>query len=113
MLKHNGQQRFYYFPAMERDEALLIKVWDQRSPAVGGGGAPDLAPFSFHSAFDHEEAAAASPGAVAGPERASIEVRTVAFFGGGGGDDDDDDGGDDDDDDDDDSETGSGLPAKL
>ncbi len=74
VLKHKPeQQRFFYFPAMMRSEALAIKVWDSASSAVGGED-DHIAPFSFHSAFDEE-----SPDKQA-PDRQSIEVRTIAFF---------------------------------
>jgi hypothetical protein len=47
MLKHKPSQDFYYFPAMERSEAMLIKVFDSASAAVGGDD-EGIAPFSFH-----------------------------------------------------------------
>jgi hypothetical protein len=72
VLKHKPErQRFFYFPAMMRSEAMAIKVWDNASSAVGGTE-DGIAPFSFHSAFDEE--------APDGPDRQSIEVRTIAFF---------------------------------
>ena len=74
VLKHKPEtQRFFYFPAMMRSEALAIKVWDSASKAVGGTE-ENVAPFSFHSAFDEE-----APDGQA-PDRQSIEVRTIAFF---------------------------------
>lgn len=46
MLKHKpDKQRFYYFPAMMRSEAMAIKVWDSASSAVGGTE-ENIAPFS-------------------------------------------------------------------
>ena len=52
---------------------MAIKVWDSASSAVGGKD-DDIAPFSFHSAFDEELADENAP------DRQSIEVRTIAFF---------------------------------
>jgi hypothetical protein len=72
---------WYYYPAMTRDEALLIKQWDSAGPlAQSQGQRPDSdepqAPctFSFHSAFEE-----ASPPPDA-PARWSIEVRCVVIY---------------------------------
>ena len=72
---------WYYYPAMTRDEALLIKQWDSAGTlAQSKGQRPDSddlhAPctFSFHSAF---EGASTPPDA---PARWSIEVRCVAIY---------------------------------
>jgi len=72
---------WYYYPAMTRDEALLIKQWDSAGPlAQSKGQRPDSdnphAPctFSFHSSFDE-----ASPPPNA-PARWSIEVRCVVIY---------------------------------
>lgn len=72
---------WYYYPAMTRDEALLIKQWDSAGPlARSKGQRPDgddpLAPctFSFHSSFDE---ASTPPDA---PARWSIEVRCVVIY---------------------------------
>jgi hypothetical protein len=57
--------RWFYAPRMTTDEALLIKCYDSRT---------DVARFTAHSAFtDPTTPADAEP-------RASIEIRTVAFF---------------------------------
>jgi len=64
----NPAHRWYYFPRMERDEALLIKCYD----SVEDGRAR----FSAHSAFDDPTT---RPGA---PSRESIEIRTIAFYAG-------------------------------
>ncbi len=79
--KHADDHQWYFYPALTRNEALLIKQWD----SVGGlarsdGAKPDAdaseAPctFSFHSAFEDPTTA---PDA---PERWSIEVRCVALY---------------------------------
>ena len=57
--------RWYYFPRMRPDEAMLLKCYDS---------APGRARFTAHSAFDDP---GSSPDA---PVRESIEVRTLAFF---------------------------------
>ncbi len=79
--KHSAQHRWYYFPKMKRDEALLIKQWDSagslaRSSGIEGDASDRQTPstFSFHSAFDDP---AAPPDA---PDRKSIEVRCVVLF---------------------------------
>ncbi|MDX1465172.1 MAG: CmcJ/NvfI family oxidoreductase [Halomonas sp.] len=65
-LAFNPTQRWLYFPAMERDEVLLIKGYDSRTDG--------RARFVPHTAF-HD------PGTPAdAPPRESIEVRTLAFF---------------------------------
>jgi hypothetical protein len=65
-IAHNPAHQWYYFPRMERDEALVFKVFDSDA------GQPSR--FTAHSAFD-------DPGTPAGaPPRESIETRTFAFF---------------------------------
>jgi hypothetical protein len=65
-LRFNPEHRWFYFPAMQADEAMLLKCFDSD---------PGRARFTAHSAFDDPTAPAdASP-------RESIEVRTLAFFG--------------------------------
>ena len=66
-LAYNPRQRWYYFPDMRRDEALLIKGYDSRHDG--------RARFTPHTAFQDPHTL---PGA---PPRESIEVRTLAFFG--------------------------------
>ncbi len=62
----NGDHRWYWFPRLARDEAVLIKGYDSRRDG--------RARFSLHSAFDDPTAPAdARP-------RESIETRTFAFF---------------------------------
>lgn len=65
-LAFNPAQRWLYFPAMERDEVLLIKGYDSRTDG--------RARFVPHTAF-HEPGTSADE-----PPRESIEVRTLAFF---------------------------------
>ncbi len=65
-LAYNPAQRWFYFPQMQLDEALLIKVFDS---ATDG-----RARFAAHGAFDDP---ATPPDA---PPRESIESRTFAFF---------------------------------
>lgn len=75
---HAKDHRWFYFPEMTRDEAILLKCWDSAGKDFA---APELsadktvpATFSFHSAFEDPSSL---PGA---DDRESIEVRTVAFF---------------------------------
>jgi hypothetical protein len=72
---------WYYYPAMSRDEAVLIKQWDSAGPlAQSKGQRPDSddphspCTFSFHSSFDD---ASTPPNA---PARWSIEVRCVVIY---------------------------------
>ncbi len=63
---YNRAQRWYYFPKMERTEALLIKGYDSETDG--------RARFTPHTAFDDPT----TPKGAA--PRESIEVRTLAFF---------------------------------
>jgi len=65
-LRHNPSHRWFYFPQMRRDEALVFKVYDS---ATDG-----RARFTPHTSFNDT---ATPPGS---PPRQSIEVRTFAFF---------------------------------
>ena len=81
--KHARQHGWWYYPAMTRDEALLIKQWDSAGELArsrgfradsdtGEGQGPCT--FSFHSAFKDP---AAPPNA---PDRQSIEVRCIVLY---------------------------------
>jgi hypothetical protein len=62
---HRPQHAWYYFPDMQRDEALLLKGFDTDESVTR---------FGAHAAFRHPDARAdALP-------RESIEARTFAFF---------------------------------
>lgn len=63
---HSPGQRWYYFPRMTRDEAMVFKCYDSLKDG--------RARFTAHSAF-HDPTTI--PGA---PERVSIEARTLVFF---------------------------------
>ena len=63
---YNADHRWYYFPRMARDEAVIIKCYDSMKDG--------RARFSLHSAFDDPTSPAdAKP-------RQSIETRAFAFF---------------------------------
>ena len=63
---YNADHRWYYFPRMTREEAVLIKCYDSMRDG--------RARFSLHSAFD-------DPTSPRNPKpRESIETRTFAFF---------------------------------
>jgi len=65
-ITYNPNQRYYYFPRMQPDEAVLIRCFDS---------APDGPHrFSAHTGFDNPETPADAP------TRESIEVRTLVFF---------------------------------
>jgi len=80
--KYAPRHRWFYYPGMTGDEALLIKQWDSEGKlartngAEGDSGAGDKAPctFSFHSAFEDP---ATPPDA---PDRWSIEVRCMVLY---------------------------------
>ena len=65
-LMHNPRHRWYYFPRMRRDEALVFKVYDSAKDG--------RARFTPHTSFDDPSS---PPGA---PPRQSIEARALAFF---------------------------------
>ena len=65
-LSHNPGHRWFYFPDMDRSEALIFKTYDSQTDG--------RARFSAHTAFANPNAPAdAAP-------RQSIESRTLAFF---------------------------------
>jgi hypothetical protein len=64
---HSPRHRWFYFPDMHTDEALLLKCYDSDE-----GG---LARFTAHAAFDDPTT---PPGA---EPRESIEVRTLVIYG--------------------------------
>jgi hypothetical protein len=79
--RYASSHRWYYFPNMTRDEALLIKQWDSAGALARSNGAISDASalnepctFSFHSAFEDP---AALPDA---PDRWSIEVRCLVIY---------------------------------
>jgi len=65
-LRFSPDHRWYYFPTMRADEAMLLKCFDSD---------PARARFTAHTAFDDPTSPADAP------PRESIEVRTLAFFG--------------------------------
>lgn len=79
--KHSGGHRWYFYPALWREEALLIKQWDSAGGLARSKGekadatSPDVpCTFSFHSAFDDPTQPTGAP------DRWSIEVRCVALY---------------------------------
>ncbi len=65
-ITYNPDHRWFYFPDMERNEAMVFKCYDSLTDG--------RARFSAHSAFDDPTTPADAP------ERQSIEMRTFAFF---------------------------------
>jgi hypothetical protein len=65
-ISYNAAHRWFYFPAMRRDEALVFKVFDSARDG--------RARFTAHTSFNDPNTA---PDA---PARQSIETRTLAFF---------------------------------
>lgn len=64
-LVQSPAHRWWYYPDMQLDEALLIKCYDSRT---------DVAQFTPHTAFESPLTPANAP------PRESIEFRTIAFF---------------------------------
>ena len=65
-IKYNPEHRWYWFPRMRRDEALVFKVYDSLKDG--------RARWTAHTAFDDPTS---PPNA---RPRESIEIRTLAFF---------------------------------
>jgi hypothetical protein len=65
-LKYSPEHRWFYFPKMRRDEALVFKVYDSEKDG--------RARFTPHTSFDDP---GTPPGA---PPRQSIEARALVFF---------------------------------
>ena len=65
-LKYSPRHRWFYFPQMRRDEALVFKVYDSEKDG--------RARFTPHTSFEDP---ATPPGA---PPRQSIEARALVFF---------------------------------
>jgi hypothetical protein len=63
---YNPEHRWFYFPQMRRDEALVFKVFDSAKDG--------RARFTAHSSFIDPTTPAGAP------PRQSIEARTLAFF---------------------------------
>lgn len=63
---YNPNHRWYYFPKMTKDEALLLKCYDS--------AADGRARFTAHTAFEDPNSPADAP------YRQSIEARTLVFF---------------------------------
>ena len=80
--RHAPGHAWYSYPALTRDEALLIKQWDSAGELARTGGARGDAAaaadapcsFSFHSAYRDPAAPDDAP------DRWSIEVRTIALW---------------------------------
>ncbi len=65
-LTHNPKHRWFYFPRMTRDEALVFKVYDSAKDG--------RARFTAHVSFEDPSTPANAP------PRESIEIRAIAFF---------------------------------
>jgi len=65
-LKYNPAHRWFYFPEMRRDEAIVFKVFDSLKDG--------RARFTPHTSFDDPSTPAGAP------PRQSIEARALAFF---------------------------------
>ena len=65
-IRYNPDHRWFYFPEMRRDEALVFKVYESAKDS--------RARFTAHGSFDDPTTPAGAP------PRQSIEARTFAFF---------------------------------
>ncbi|MEH2193353.1 MAG: CmcJ/NvfI family oxidoreductase [Nostoc sp.] len=63
---YNSQHQWFYFPQMNRDEALFIKCFDSAEEGI--------ARFAAHTAFEDPSSPADAP------PRESIELRTFVFY---------------------------------
>ncbi|GAB1537543.1 hypothetical protein NUACC21_01880 [Scytonema sp. NUACC21] len=63
---YNPEHRWFYFPQMQKDEALLIKCFDSAEDG--------RARFTAHTAFDDPTSPSDAP------PRESIELRTLVFY---------------------------------
>ena len=77
--KFADQQKYYYYPELSGDEALLIKQWDSAGRLAMTDGAEGDRPgepctFSFHTAF-HPDGLRDDA-----PDRWSIEVRCMVIY---------------------------------
>ncbi|MEM7099670.1 MAG: CmcJ/NvfI family oxidoreductase [Pseudomonadota bacterium] len=77
--KAAAAHKFYYYPHMTRDEALLIKQWDSFGALATSNGVHqdnpgEVCTFSFHSAFHPDD------GRLEAPDRWSIEVRCIVIY---------------------------------
>jgi hypothetical protein len=66
MVAYNPMHRWFYFPAMETDEVILIKCFDSMEDG--------RARFTAHAAFEDPTVPASAP------PRESIEARAMVFF---------------------------------
>jgi len=66
VMRHSSQHRWWYFPGMTPEQAMLLKTYDSEQDG--------RARFAGHTAFEHPD----TP--VNALKRQSIEVRTMAFF---------------------------------
>lgn len=66
LARHNPAHRWYYFPDMAADEALLFKTYDSETDG--------RARFTIHTSFEDPNAAADAPA------RESIETRCFVFY---------------------------------
>ncbi len=64
--KYNPNHRWFYFPYLERNEAILLKCYDSREDG--------RARFTAHTAFEDPSSSAEAP------PRESIEVRALVFW---------------------------------
>ena len=65
-MQYNPNHRWYYFPAMQPNEAMVFKCYDSMTDGRSR--------FTAHTAFDDPNTPPDPP------ERISIEMRTLAFF---------------------------------
>lgn len=65
-VRANANHRWYYYPQLRPEEALLLKIYDSRTDGIARAGA--------HTAFDDPTTPAGAP------PRRSIELRALVFF---------------------------------
>jgi hypothetical protein len=76
-VKYSPSHDWWFYPRMNRNEALLIKQWDSHgglAKSQGSESDADLSTFSFHTAFEDPMTRDDAP------DRRSIEVRCAVIY---------------------------------
>lgn len=76
-VKYSPSHNWWFYPQMNRQEALLIKQWDSHGGLAKSSGSEsdaDLSTFSFHTAFEDPTTRDDAP------DRRSIEVRCAVIY---------------------------------
>ena len=75
---HNPNQTFFWFPDMDKDEAMILKIYDSLAVGEAGSGAVPQARWTLHTAFENPHASV-EKGTTTRP-RESCEVRCLVLW---------------------------------